>query len=332
MGSPIIPLAISCVPELQLRLDQLKHRIIVLLRSENTYKNYSRNIARVTFHFRKLPENCSAEEINDFISELIQRDKPVSQSDFRHLIYGLRFYFRMLGKEIAISKLPSIRKKNKLPVVLNRDECRQLFNAAVNMKWKLILMLIYSAGLRAGELSNLCLTDIDWTRMRLHIREAKGRKDRYLPLAASILLQLRDYIEAVRPLCFLFNNSKGGKMSTSGIRNILREVLKRTSILKKGVCLHTLRHSFATHLLEEGLDIISIKELLGHSDINATLVYLHVADCGRRNKQSPLDILYPEWVPGLEELEAGRTAIIRTIKEKRLTEPAHRSQLRLFEL
>jgi site-specific recombinase XerD len=158
-----------------------------------------------------------------------------------------------------------------------------------------MLKLIYSAGLRLGELANLKIGDIDWLRMLIHIRRGKGRKDRYVCLSKYILSDMKLYLQMEKPFLYLFNNSKGNKLGQSTISKIMQRAVKKAGISKEGVCLHTLRHSFATHLLEEGLDIISIKELLGHEKLHTTMVYLHVTDYrSELKKRSPLDQLYCE--------------------------------------
>jgi len=152
--------------------------------------------------------------------------------------------------------------------------------------------LIYSAGLRARELSNLRISDIDSGRMMIHIRQSKYNKDRYVPLSPLVLLGLRKYYYACRPVEYLFNGSEpGSPLSVRGLQWILRQAVKKCK-LQKGITLHTLRHSYATHLLEYGMDIVSIKELLGHERIETTMIYLHVAKPNRSNLFSPFDRLY----------------------------------------
>jgi site-specific recombinase XerD len=152
--------------------------------------------------------------------------------------------------------------------------------------------MIYSAGLRAREASRLHLKDIDSGRMMIHIRQSKYNKDRYVPLSPMILEGLRKYYYACQPVEYLFNgNAPGTPLSVRGMQWALREAVKKCK-LQKGISLHTLRHSYATHLLEYGMDIVTIKELLGHERIETTLIYLHVAKPNRSNLFSPLDRLY----------------------------------------
>jgi integrase/recombinase XerD len=189
-------------------------------------------------------------------------------------------------------KLPSLKLEHKLPVVLNYQESMALFNAPQLLKHRVLLALIYSAGLRAQEASRLKIADIDSGRMMIHIRQSKYHKDRYVPLSPMILRGLRTYYYACKPVEYLFNgNTPGSPLSVRGIQWVLRESVRKCKLHKR-ITLHTLRHSYATHLLEFGMDILSIKELLGHARINTTMIYLHVAKPRRTNLFSPLDCLY----------------------------------------
>ncbi|MGM1056735.1 MAG: tyrosine-type recombinase/integrase [Bacteroidota bacterium] len=193
--------------------------------------------------------------------------------------------------------LPSIERPNKLPVVLSHSEIKQLLKTPKLLKHRLVLAMLYGCGLRCFELRNLQLKDLDFDRKMLHIRQGKGRKDRYVPLSQMQIRGLKKYIAAENPSswCFTGNDRKGNPvaLSTTGVQWIVREARKHSGI-KKEITTHSLRHSYATHLLEMGLDIISVKELLGHSDIQTTLTYLHVAQLGRQKPFSPLERLYQE--------------------------------------
>jgi len=272
-------------------IEKIKKYALITGRSESLINNYTRKITDLTLHYKKLPHFISEQELRDYLALLINGAKSFSQSEFKHTVYGMRFYFKMLNLPLAVS-LPIIKKNKKLPVVLSKQECKLLILNTKNFKHRLMLMLIYGSGLRVSEIINLKWNDLDVNRMMIHIKQAKGKKDRYVPLAVNILNDLVIHLTSVGTNKYIFNG--GGaykKMSPSGIRFLLREAVKRVGINKEGICLHTLRHSYATHLLEDGLDIISIKELLGHSRIETTLVYLHVADFKQRNKLSPLDTL-----------------------------------------
>jgi site-specific recombinase XerD len=191
--------------------------------------------------------------------------------------------------------LPSIERPRKLPVVLNQNEVKQLLKAPKLLKHRLVLALLYGCGLRNFELRNLQRRDLDFDRKMLHVRQGKGRKDRYVPLSEMHIRGLKEYFLAENPTIWCFNGNdiegKPVQLSSQGIQWIVREARKGSGIQKE-VTAHILRHTYATHLLEMGLDIMSVRDLLGHADIQTTLIYLHVAQSGRQKPFSPLDRLY----------------------------------------
>jgi integrase/recombinase XerD len=199
-------------------------------------------------------------------------------------------YMRCCNKK-AIA-LPSLKGNTKLPVILNQSELKELFSAPQLLKQRIVLTLIYSAGLRGQEVINLKLSDVDFERKTIHIRQSKYKKDRIVPLSPTMAIGLKKYIGAENPHIWLFNGKQpGSQYSIRGLSWVMRENLKKTSITKK-VNLHTLRHTYATHLLEQGLNIVTLKDLLGHSEITTTMIYLHVAQCEHVKPHSPLDKLY----------------------------------------
>jgi integrase/recombinase XerD len=272
--------------------EELQDKILLSGQSKSTLTNYSRKVAQLCLHYGKLPQHISEKEVNRYLAMIARKSKTPSLSDFKFYVHGLRYCYRLLGMNDKALKLPSIHEPQKLPVVLNHQECKALFKAPELLKHRVLLALIYSAGLRAGEASRLKIADIDSGRMMIHIRRSKFNKDRYVPLSPLILQGLRKYYYACQPVEYLFNgNSAGTPLSIKGMQWALREAIKKCK-LQKGISLHTLRHSYATHLLEMGMDIVSIKELLGHERIQTTMVYLHVAKPNRSNLFSPLDRLY----------------------------------------
>ena len=272
---------------------RMKQQTILGGRSHSTLENYSRRIALVCLEFNRLPEDITEEEINEYLTGLAQMAKSPSRSSFKHAVYGLRYYFRHIGQNKRAIGLPSMKKEAKLPVIFNRSELRQLFKAPTLLKHRIVLTLIYSAGLRSQEAINLKLSDIDFERKTIHIRQSKYKKDRIVPLSDYIAIGLRKYISAEHPHIWLFNGKEpDGRYSVKGLSWIMRENLKKTDI-QKDVSLHSLRHSYATHLLEDGVNIVTIKELLGHAHIATTMIYLHVARIAPGGAHSPLDTLYP---------------------------------------
>jgi site-specific recombinase XerD len=288
----IVDRACDEIPGFKKLYQELQDKVVLSGQAKSTLSNYSRKIAHVCLHFKKLPQDISEKEINRYLADLARRTNTPSLSQFKHTIYGLRYCYHLIGRKEKAFKLPSLKHENKLPVVLNYQESIALFNAPELLKHRVLLALIYSAGLRAQEASRLKIADIDSGRMMIYIRQSKYHKDRYVPLSPMILRGLRTYYYACQPVEYLFNgNTPGSPLSVRGIQWVLRESVRKCK-LHKGITLHTLRHSYATHLLEFGMDILSIKELLGHARINTTMIYLHVAKPRRTNLFSPLDCLY----------------------------------------
>ncbi|MBD3581547.1 tyrosine-type recombinase/integrase [Flavobacterium selenitireducens] len=182
------------------------------------------------------------------------------------------------------------RKEKKLPTVLSMDEVKRLLGASANLKHRALLSLIYSGGFRISEVLNLKLADIDSDRMLIHVRNAKGRKDRYTLLSKKALLLLREYYVVYQPKVFLFEGHGGARYSARAAQSVLHTAASRAGI-SKSISLHTLRHSFATHLLEHGTDIRYIQDLLGHSSPKTTMIYTHVSDSSVQNIRNPLDMI-----------------------------------------
>lgn len=257
----------------------------------STIFNYSRAVAKISLHFKRSILDLDADEINSFLFELSKSHK-VSSTYFKHSVYGLRYFLRLYDREDTIIKMPKLKADRKLPVVLSHNELKRLFYAPQRLKQRVLLALIYSAGLRVSEACNLKISDIDSDRMTIRVEKGKGKTDRYVPLSNYVLKGLRRYIKSVRPKVYLFNGKeKGSKMGTSAIQQSFRLAKKKANI-QKPACVHTLRHTYATHLLEQGVDLVTIKELLGHACIDTTLMYLHVAQFDRKKAHSPLDSLY----------------------------------------
>lgn len=291
-SSKMLNEAIAQVSGFKELYQEFENKVLVSGHSPSALSNYARKVAEVCLHFDKLPQDISEKDMNKYLADLARQTHAPSLSNFKFTVYGLRYFYRMLGMNEKIVELPSIKKKKKLPVVLSYKECRELFKAPALLKHRVLLALIYSAGLRVQEANRLHLSDIDSDRMMIHIRQSKYNKDRYVPLSPFILKGLQRYCNAYHPVEYLFNGSKrGAPLSKAGIQGAVREAVKKCGLLK-GVSVHTLRHTYATHLLEFGMDIVSIKELLGHERIETTMVYLHVAKSNRINLFSPIDRLY----------------------------------------
>jgi len=291
-GFTIVEQAVALVPAFKNVVNKLEQQVVLRGQSKSTLNNYIRRIALFVIHFGKLPEEIEEEEINTYLVALARDPKSPSRSSFKHMVYGLRYYYRLLGMNKQAIALPSLKRETKLPIILNGEELKELFKAPRLLKQRILLTLIYSAGLRGQEVINLKISDIDFERKTIHIRQSKYKKDRIVPLAQSMAVGLKKYLKAEHPHVWLFNGKEAdGRYSVRGLSWVLREALKKTSITKE-VSLHSLRHSYATHLLEQGLNIVTLKDLLGHSEITTTMIYLHVAQCPLLRPHSPLDKLY----------------------------------------
>src|SRR6056297_4006504 len=248
-GFTIVERAIELVPEFEKVVRKLEQQVTLRGQSKSTLQNYIRRIALFVVHFEKLPEQIDPEEINEYLVALARDPKSPSRSSFKHMVYGLRYYYRLLGMNKKAIALPALKQDTKLPVVLNHSELKELFSVPKLLKQRIVLTLIYSAGLRGQEVINLKISDIDFERKTIHIRQSKYKKDRVVPLADSMAVGLRKYLKAENPHIWLFNGKEAdGRYSVRGLSWVFRENLKKTSISKE-VNLHSLRHSYATHLL-----------------------------------------------------------------------------------
>ena len=257
----------------------------------STVFNYSRAVAKISLHFKRSLLELDPEEVNEFLF-LLAKEKKASSTYFKHTVYGLRFFFRLYDMEDRILRMPTISNDRKLPIVLSAEELRRLFLAPQWLKHRALFALIYSAGLRLGEVCNLRIEDIDSDRMMVRVIKSKGKRDRYVPLGGYMLDGLRKYVKGARPVGYLFNGKvKGTPLGKSAVQQTFSKAVQKAKI-KKDVSVHSLRHAYATRLLEQGVDIVTIKELLGHANIQTTMMYLHVAKVHRVNAHSPLDTLY----------------------------------------
>lgn len=279
------------VPGFSDHIRKFEEQITIKSYSPSTVFSYSRCIAQISLYCKKSPLDLDPDEINSYLYAM-KNDKDLSETFFKHTVYGLRFFYRIYDLDERAIRLPSMKNNRKLPSVFSQEELRRLFKAPQRLKQRVLLSLIYSAGLRVSEVCKLKITDIDFDRKQIHVRESKNNKSRYVVLSAYIAAGLRQYIEGSKPKEFLFNGrEKGSPLGHSAVQQSFRLAMKKSGILKEA-CVHTLRHSFATHLLEQGVDIVSIKEQLGHAHIQTTMMYLHVAKLERSQVHSPFDKLY----------------------------------------
>ncbi len=281
----------SLVPGFRNDYQLFVERVSIDQKSKSLVCNYGRSLAAVALHFQQSPHHLSVEEINGYLYRCTQQEG-LSLSYFKHTVYALRHWFRLFGLDEKAIRLPSIRREEKLPVVLSRGEVKELISHASSFKHKFLLAIAYGSGLRMNELRLLKISDIDIQRKQVHVRNGKGRKARYVVLADLTADRLEAYLHKVNPQVYLFEGLTAGQpMGERSIQYVISEALKKSSI-RKDVSMHTLRHSFATHLLEQGVDIHSIQRQLGHADLRITMRYLHVAQLRPFPMHSPLDRLY----------------------------------------
>ncbi|MCF7569581.1 site-specific integrase [Sabulilitoribacter arenilitoris] len=258
--------------------------------SENTVNTYVEvTVFFIRYASLKNTSNYSKRLIESFNYDFIVKpNKSISYQN--QCINGIKKYLEYIGIEVDKLELKRPRKEKKLPVVLSVEEIKQIFDETHNLKHKTLLSLIYSAGLRVGEAISLKIKDIDSKRMLIHIKGAKGKKDRYTLLSDSFLHLLRNYYKQYKPTEYLFEGQKSKQYSSASAQKILKNAVDKIG-LKKRITLHTLRHSFATHLLENGTDIRYIQELLGHSSPKTTMIYTHVSETSIRKIKNPFDNL-----------------------------------------
>lgn len=270
-------------------LRQYKDLLIQKRYSENTQDIYCSYFKDFCIYFREEElQNVTTMQINSYILDLIKSGN-ISISQQNQRINAIKFYFeKVLGREKQYYELHRPIKEKKLPKVLSKNEVKSIFASSNNIKHKCILMLIYSAGLRRSELLNLKPTDIDSERMLIHINGAKGKKDRISLLSENLLQLLRQYYKEYQPKKYLFEGQKGGKYSPTSVANILKKAALKAGI-HKNVTPHMLRHSFATHLLEQGTDLRYIQELLGHESSKTTEIYTHVSKKAIDKIKNPID-------------------------------------------
>ena len=262
---------------------------------KNTLEIYTLN-ARIFLDYCNSPvDQLDEQDIRKFLSHLIH-DKKVSPGTVNSYSAAIRFLFAVtLNRTLNYLQIPRQKKRKTLPEVLTREEVFSIINSCHNIKHKAMLMLVYSAGLRVSEAASLKTQNIDSNNMRVFVANGKGGKDRFTTLSKACLQVLREYWKVYKPNHpegWLFLGMRDVSHITSrGMAHSFNKSIKRTSITKN-VSIHTLRHSFATHLLEDGASLLQIKELLGHASIQSTTVYLHLANVTSGIK-SPLD-RFPE--------------------------------------
>ncbi len=291
--STIYSQACNKVAGFQLIGEEFTRKLVIGSRAKSTHENYLRQISKLVLYYNRSPLELEIDELEEYLYHLIQKDSD-SLSSFKHLVYGLRKLYLLFDKEKLQLALPSISKPNKLPVVLSIEEMKRLLNAPVHIGERVLFGFIYDTGIRIDELVNVLISDVDLDRGQLHVRKTKNKHERYVTISAHAARGIKKHLLLNNPKDYLFESPvrKGIPISKTRIRALLKEAVDKAGI-KKNVRVHTLRHTYATHQLEAGQNIMVVKESLGHADIRTTLVYLHIAQLGPVKKFGCMQSLYP---------------------------------------
>lgn len=283
---------LDMVPKTILTIVQTYVEMLLALNySVSTLRTYTHSFIIFIRHFEcRNPEQITHQEIIRFLSTIILDG--YSSSKGHTMVNAIHFYYRNILKQKDVTfNLPRPKKERKLPIVFTVEECLQIFRAVDNPKHKLTLLVGYGSGLRVSEIANLKWEDIDFDNHKIHIKQAKGKKDRIVMLPFSVSQYLKNYLKVYGKNTYVFEGQIAGEpYSTTTIQTIMRNALRKINLNKKG-SIHSLRHSFATHLLESGTDIRIIQTLLGHSTIKTTMIYTHISNATRDQILSPLDNL-----------------------------------------
>jgi len=268
--------------------------------SPRTVSVYVRWVEKFALHFNCSPDRLGVEHIRDYQLHLCE-ERGASASAMNQAVAALRFFYGTTLKcDFDIKSIAYAKRPKKLPVVLSRGEVARVFDAIPNLKHRTTLALIYSSGLRLSEALALELRDIDSERMRIRVRLGKGNKDRETILSPALLVQLRSYWRSYRPKAVLFPGCEPSRqLHPTSIQKVMRRACLNAGV-KKAATVHTLRHCFATHLLENGTDLRTIQRLLGHKSLNTTSIYLHVALDSKHLSGKGVDLL-AAIVPAIEQ-------------------------------
>lgn len=272
-------------------LQRLTEQIILKGYSHNTLQTYTIHFAQLLYVIGKYPvDELTPEKLRSYFL-YCHTHLLLSEADIHGRINAIKFYFeKVLHRERMFFDIPRPKKKLALPKVLTLTDIKKIIEITDNIKHRMILKLCYGMGLRVGEIVKLKISDIDSENMLVRIEQAKGKKDRIVPLPLSVLDELREYYKAYLPKIYLFEGQYGGQYSVRSAQNVFKNAMKKAGI-NKSVGIHGLRHSYATHLLETGTDIRFIQELLGHNSVKTTQIYTKITDIKKSHIESPLDKL-----------------------------------------
>ena len=260
--------------------------------AKNTIKSYMDYASLFLKHLNEYPslKDVPVIAIESFINEKVQKEQ-ISVSYQKGLVGAIKKLYELtLNQKVQLDYLYPKRSFSKLPKFFSKEEIRQLLDSTDNIKHRAILMTIYSCGLRLNELLNLTIKDIRSSEKIIRINQSKGNKDRIVSLPDKLLYVLRDYYLVYKPTNYLFEGEKGNRYSERSVQLVLKKSLANAKIKTEGT-VHTLRHSYATHLIQSGIDVRIVQELLGHENIKTTMIYTHITDIDKKRTPSPLDFL-----------------------------------------
>jgi len=256
-----------------------------------TQDAYIRAVVGLTKYYGRAPDTLSEHEVQAYLAVLV-KERRLAWSTLNVTVHGLRFFYEVtLGRPRTRFSIPTAKTPATQPEILSRQEVARLMQAVANRKHRALLMTTYAAGLRVSEVIKLKVTDLDSERMAIRVAEGKGRKDRYTLLSERLLEELRGYWRVYRPPLWLFPGRSGQHPLGRSTAHHIYHVAKDRAGIRKGGGIHSLRHAFATHLLEAGIDLPTIQSLLGHNSIRTTSRYLHIVHGGGAQRRAALDLL-----------------------------------------
>ena len=266
-------------------LEQIERELKIRKYSPKTIKSYLTSLKKYFLYLEKIPHQETIENIKNFLLSLEQSN--LSASSLNSHLQAILFFYREILKQNIGESFRFARKPKHLPVVLSRTEIQKLIESVKNEKHRILLSLAYAGGLRVSEVISLKIADIDFDTLSLHLKSAKGQKDRVTPFSEKLKNELKRLIVGKENSDFVFESERGGKLTERSAQKIFEKALRLSGVMKNAT-FHSLRHSFATHLLENGVDVRYVQELLGHKNISTTQRYTQVTNLSLKNIKSPL--------------------------------------------
>lgn len=301
----LVERAIAEIESFGIFYEKFSRKIKINGMSVSTHKNYGRALAHIALRFGTVPIKLTQDEVELYLYELKTTEPVPSETRFKFTIVSLSFVYRMEGLQELKIKLPPIKSKRKLPNVLSKEEITMMMNTPISLRHRVLISVLYGCGLRCSELRNLKTEHLDFSRKQILVRNGKGGKDRYLPMGEKLETILMQYIKIEKPAEYLFRGYRSPHSTGRFFPEVSRQygnrsiqwIVQKAAIragISKSLSVHTLRHTYATHLLEDGVNLYTIQSLLGHACISSTMIYLHIGYINNSVRTSPLDKL-----PGL---------------------------------